>query len=160
MSTALTAAARIAAIITSPEATGREDLALHLAKRTGFTVDQARARLRGGIVDAATVAALAKPPTDALFETGVPTRLATDAGASVLPSVAAPTRIPEPPAAVTASQHLDIDALWDATLRARGMVLHGDVTKPATMTPSTPNPAPLPTPDWGSMLRSRGMQVN
>jgi hypothetical protein len=154
MSTAPEAAARIATILTCPEAAEQAELAMHLATRTGMSTVQARSRLRGEPVSAAAVAALhAKPLPSAVFVTGE------------APPAATPARMAAPAVAVTAGgPPVDLGALWDAALRARGMVLQGDAPKPSMM-PATPIP-PIPPqvdtpnpPDWGAVLRSRGMKV-
>ena len=177
---------RFARIIGTPEAAGREQLALAIATTTSKSVDEARAALAaapaaaaGSLPSAADairaernrLAAITSLP-EAKGREGLAMSLATTTDLTVDQAKAA---LAAAPAAANTSARAgdtglvvdqgeqlqqnsrDVSAMWDTALASRGLRLQASVT-PHLPHSARNNDRPL-LPDWEASLKSRGMSV-
>ncbi|MET4043964.1 hypothetical protein [Bradyrhizobium sp. RT6a] len=175
---------RLARIMGTPEAAGREALALDIATTTGRSVDEARASLAAAPPAAAAnvpamagtikaerdrfAAILALP--EAKGREGLAVTLATTTDMSTdqvkvalaaAPAAVAGERAGDTDIGLSVDQgkqqqtRQNVTDMWDAALTSRGMKVQA--TAPNSSPHHTPNPAGLP--DWGASLKSRGLRI-
>lgn len=175
---------RLARIMGTPEAAGREALALTIATTTGKSVDQARAVLAAAPIAAAAnvlaaaatikaernrfAAILALPEAKGREGLAVTLATTTDMSADQIKVALAAA-----PAAVAGDtdmgQSVDqgnqqqnsqsVSAMWDTLLTSRGMKMQAPTTPNSPHVPRVDTPNPSNLPDWGASLKSRGMKI-
>ncbi|MDH2341506.1 hypothetical protein [Bradyrhizobium sp. SSUT77] len=176
---------RLARIMGTPEAAGREQLALAIATTTSKSVDEARAALTAAPIAAAadvpatagTIKAerarfatiLALPEAKGREGLAVTLATTTDMSADQIkvalaaaPAAVAGERAGDTEIGLSVDQgkqqqnSQSTSVLWDAALTSRGMKMQ------ATATPNSPHHRPNPPglPDWNASLKSRGMKTS
>lgn len=168
----------------TPEAAGREQLALAIATTTSKSVDEARAALA-----AAPAAATGAPPSaadaikaernrfaailalpEAKGREGLAQTLATTTDMSAdqikvalaaAPAAVAGERAGDAEIGLSVDQgkqqqnSQSVSAMWDAALTSRGMKMQAtSIPSPTHHTPNAPG-----LPDWNASLKSRGLRI-
>lgn len=120
---------RLATIMRTPEAAGREKLALQLATTTSKTFDQVRAALAAAPLADGSGSVASEP---AVSQPSAPTPVTPPA---------------EPPTVDNATSTADAAAMWEKSMTARGL--------PMRAMPAAADTSAL----WDASLKSRGMTV-
>lgn len=179
---------RFARIMGTPEAAGREALALTIATTTGKSVDQARAALAAAPIAAAAnvlaaaatikaernrfAAILALPEAKGREVLAVTLATTTDmtvdqikAALAAAPAAVAGTRAGDAEGGLSVDQgkqqqnSQSVSAMWDAALTSRGMKMQATATPNSPHVPRVDTPNPSNLPSWEASLKSRGMKV-